>query len=500
MPINGYFSLFTLINFLAILFTIVFIVYILLNNNSFKGLNIDEYSNNYCRNKSNEYYDFLCTNKYHRYNIKKSKFIWVMIDGTSFDQLNILNSFEKYKLTSPILINCDEISHKHSNEMHETLFTGKHNKNYFQGNEIQGDNIINQLVNAGYKINFRGWEMPIADILGDNKGKKNENKIFNKKYTVNNMHESITFSTFCNITNPFPFIEIKYKFIYYQDSMSNKTLDSLTLQKIQNLIESKKMFLFDGSVKSELYEELDELFSENNIDIFSLDIDDCLKKSFEWNEKENISILYYTTEVDVYNHHNGKAHIHTILNMYINEKMIEKVIDWINTHEDYALIITSDHGGQNFLGEDVIRNHGLDFPGNEAIFFIYSKDLKDHYDELKMPTRYIYMADANEILSQILLDINIPINSQGFPINLLNDSLNGFIALKTKEIQLIQVVESYIKKYSFLKNDLKDLLIGLKEDFSQIDYIIKEYITNDFDNLEESIIKKEEFKILIKKN
>ena len=496
MSIIQYFSLISFLNFFAILFTIIFIIYILFHNNSFKGLNIDEYSNNYCRNKSNEYYDFLCTNKYHKYKLKKSKFIWIITDGTAFDQLNILNNFEKYKLASPILINGDDITYKHTNEMHETLISGKHNKN-FQGNEIQGDNIFNQFINAGYKINFRGWDMPVADIIGDKEGGSNENKIFNKKF-IDNKHEITAFSSFCNIKNPFPFIKSRY--IEYQDSLPNNTINAIILKKIQNLIDSKKDFMFDSSSKSELYEEIDEIFAEFNIDIFSLDISECLEKYFDWNEKENISILYYTTEVDEFNHRNGKNYIYTILQMYITEKMIEQIIKWTNLHEDYALIITSDHGGQNFLGEDMLRNHGIDFPGNEAILFIYTKELKENYNDIKMQKRYIHMTDVNEILSQILLNINIPINSKGFPINLINDSVNNFIALKTKEIQLIQAIERYFNKYSNLENDLKDLLIGLKDDFFQINYILKEYITNNSDNLEEDLIKREEFKFLIKKN
>ena len=496
MTINHYFSLVSLLNFIAIIFTFIFLFYISYHNNSFKGNNIDEYENTYCQNKSNEYYEFLCTNKYYKYNIKKSKFIWIFTDGTAFDQLNILNNFEKYKLVSPISINGDELTYKHTNEMHETLITGKHNKN-FKGSEVHGDNIFKQLVNAGYKINFRGWSMPVADIVGDKNGGKNENKIFNKKF-IDNDHEEIAFSSFCNITNPFPFIKSAY--IDYQVSKSEKGLNPILIQKLQNLIESKKQFLFDNLSKSELYEELDEIFSDNNIDIFSLDINECLKKSFDWDEKENISVVYYTTEVDEYNHRNGKAHIQTILHMYITEKMIEQIINWIDQHEDYALIITSDHGGQSFFGEENMRQHGIDFPGNDAILFIFTKELKEHYDELKMQKRNIHMIDTNEIISQILLDINIPLNSKGFPINLFNDSMNHFITLKAKEIQLIQKIEKYVKKYPIFENELNDLLIGLKDDFSRINYILKEYITNDSDNLEEHLVKKEELKFLLKKN
>ena len=471
MTLNQYFSLVSFLNFIAIIFTIIFLIYSLYNSNSFKGHNIDEYSNNYCKNASNEYYEFICTNKYQRFNFKKSKFIWIMTDGTAYDQLTILNNFEKYKLASPILINGDDVNYKHTNEMHETLITGKHNRN-FKGNEVQGDNLYKQFADAGYKINFRGWSMPFADIVGDKKGGKNENKIFNKKF-IDNDDEIFAFSSFCNLTNPFPFMKSKY--LKYQEAVSGDELNNIVIKKLEKFIQSKKMFLFDNFSKSELYEELDEIFRENNIDIFSLDINECLKKSFDWNETENISVVYYTTEVDISNHYNGKAYIYTILQTYITEKMIEQLIKWVDKHEDYALIITSDHGGANFLGEEMIRLHGIDCPGNEAILFIYTKELREHYDELKMQKRYIHMIDANEILSQILSNINIPINSKGFPINLFNDSVNTFTALKTKEIQLIQMLENYLKKYPYLINDLKDLLSGLKDDFSQINYIIGEY-------------------------
>ena len=81
--------------------------------------------------------------------------------------------------------------------------------------------------------------------------------------------------------------------------------------------------------------------------------------------------------------------MYSLLQAYIAEKMIMNLMNWIDEHPDYALIINSDHGGQHFYGEDIIRNHGEDFPGNEGIFFIYTKEFKDNYDELKMNERYI---------------------------------------------------------------------------------------------------------------
>ena len=228
------------------------------------------------------------------------------------------------------------------------------------------------------------------------------------------------------------------------------------------MINKKSERLYDKESKLKLYEELDELFEENQIDLFSVNINACLNKSFDWNENENISILYYTTELDHFNHLMGKSFIYDVLQMYITEKMIEKIIEWINIHDDYALIITSDHGGQEFYTEDSMRNHGEDFPGNEAIFIIYTKDLKDHYEELKMRERYIHINDESDIIPQILLDINIPINSQGFPKKLINDDINELISLKMKEIQLIKLIEKYITKYNNYEEDLKDILKELE--------------------------------------
>ena len=110
------------------------------------------------------------------------------------------------------------------------------------------------------------------------------------------------------MTNPFPFILSKN--MEYQNHKADKDLEPYVIKKIESLIESKKEFLFDNLSRTELYDELDQIFLQNNINIFSLDINECLLKSFNWNEKENISILYYTTEVDQYNHFYGKAHIY----------------------------------------------------------------------------------------------------------------------------------------------------------------------------------------------
>ena len=237
----------------------------------------------------------------------------------------------------------------------------------------------------------------------------------------------------------------------YQNPTLNNVFDNDLLNKMKDIINNKSLYLYKKETRLELYEELDEFFKINQLDLFNINISECLRKSFDWNRNENISILYYTTEIDHFNHVFGKTHIFNVLQMYITEKMIEKLIEWIDMNDDYALLVSSDHGGQEFFGEDALRNHGEDIRGNEAIFLIYTKELKDHYDKLKIKERYIHMTDENEIIAQILLNINIPIYSRGFPFKLINNDINAFISLKMKEIQLIKLMEKYIENIMNIK-------------------------------------------------
>lgn len=265
-----FFIIILILSFFSILFTIIFLLIFLFDPYSFHGHNIDEYSNDYCQNKENQHYDLLCTNKYYRFNFKKSKFIWILTDGTSSNQINLLSNNEKYKIVSSFLVLGDDITYKHTNEFHQTLITGKHKRNIL-GKEINFDNIIKQLVKAGYKINYRGWELPIPDIVGDKKNGINENKIFNKKFVDNN-HEKTAFNSFCNITNPFPFMNLIYD--KYQNSTFNKNVSNDLINKIKEKINNKPLNLYDKASRLELYEELDELFKINQLDLFNINISD----------------------------------------------------------------------------------------------------------------------------------------------------------------------------------------------------------------------------------
>ena len=233
----------------------------------------------------------------------------------------------------------------------------------------------------------------------------------------------------------------KYQKEYTGDNNDNTISDELK-NKINELINSVRdydYYLLKNISKKILFEGLDEIFDNNNY--FFSNINNCLEKSFGWNRNENISILYYTKEIDFFNHLYGKNHIYTMLHVYITEKIILKLIDWIDINEDYALIINSDYGGQDFYDEDTIKMHGEDYHGNEGLLFIYTKEFKENYNNLKMTQRYIDILDVNAIISEILKDINIPLESKGIPYKLINDDIYAYYALKMKENQLIYNVK-----------------------------------------------------------
>ena len=263
--------------------------------------------------------------------------------------------------------------------------------------------------------------------------------------------------------------------------------------------------------KNIFFEELDNIFIEEPNILLDINITECLIKNFKWNNEENISIIYYSTELDTFNHFYGKNHIYSLLNAYITEKMIINIMKWVDEHPDYALIFNSDHGGQHFYSEDTIRNHGENFPGNEGIFYIYTNDFKNNYTQLKMNDRYINILDESALMPEILINVNIPLESKGIPYQLVNDEIFAYSSLKRKEIQLIQLIESYDKDNK--NEDFQNILDELYISFNQIDeikdkyfdkenniYLMKELKEINTNNLDRLIIQQKKINELIEDN
>jgi len=453
-----FFIIYYIFNFLMFLGVTLFIMFLFINPYLLKGKNVNKYSNDYCKNESYINHDLICTNTY--FNYKKSKFIWISIDGLATDQLVDLHNFEKYGITTSFL-NIGKYN-KYTNMLYESMMTGKYNKNLL-GKEMKYDNFINQLIEANYNISFIGWKIPIIALAGEDLSNK-----FYKK-SIDNNHEILAFNSFCNMTDLFPFLNLD--FINYQKTDPNNKIDKNLEKKIIELIDRVRdddYYLLKKISKEIFFEGLDEIFSEVPNILLELNITDCLIKNFDWNNEDNISIIYYTTEVDFSNHNYGKNHIYSLLNSYIVEKMLINIMKWIDDdHPDYALIINSDHGGQHFYGEDTLRNHGEDFPGNEGIFYIYTNEFKNNYNKLKMHERYIDILDESVLLSEILINLNIPLESKGIPFQLINDEIFTYSSLKRKEIQLIKLIEAYFKLEK--TEGLQKILKELNESFCKIE-------------------------------
>ena len=188
------------------------------------------------------------------------------------------------------------------------MMTGKYNKNIF-GAEIKYDNFMKQVIEANYTISFKGWTYPIPGRIGDNL----TNQFYKKN--IDDDHEISVFNSFCNMTYLYPFLYIDF-LNYQKTSPINKKINSELEKKIIDLINKVRdndYFLLKNTSQSSFFKELDDIFIEEPDILFDLNISDCLIKNFNWNENDNVSIIFYSTEIDEYNHFYGKNHIYSLL-------------------------------------------------------------------------------------------------------------------------------------------------------------------------------------------
>ena len=343
--------------------------------------------------------------------------------------------------------------------------------------ELKTDHIFKQLYNANYTINFLGINQPVNKLCGI------KNNIFKNKHILKD-HEKYSFQEICNAIYSIndPWFENYYKTIVNRDKR-----------------------LLTGINKEKIYSDLDKHFKLDNNDILeSINLNECFNKSFfEFNENE--SLVYYNTEIDKNNHFFTKEHIKTIFEEYNTENWIIKIMEWIDKHPDYALIVNSDHGGQKFYGEDDLNNHGFDIEGNEAILFIYTKEFRDNYEQLKLDNTFYNKLDPSSIICQILENVNIPLQSEGISYPIGNNSLLRYIAYKSKEIQLINKLKVYINNIPKLEKNLKEIFYKINNSkfFSIKEEEYEKYFDSNFTNQSINFlisIQDEINKILHKKN
>ncbi len=70
-------------------------------------------------------------------------------------------------------------------------------------------------------------------------------------------------------------------------------------------------------------------------------------------------MVYYTARTDFMNHAFSKSHFVNYFEYYRTQLLLYKLKWNIYYKKDYVLIISSDHGGQKYLGDDNFSNHGF---------------------------------------------------------------------------------------------------------------------------------------------
>lgn len=449
-----------IINFIIIFIYAILSTIFIVNQDLFKGFSMDGLHNNFCKENPN---DIICINKY-----KKKKLFYCILDGVAYDQLFELQKKNKYNITR--IFRGITSDYKQSAVNFQIIFGGKINRN-FVGISIKEDNMFYTLFNKGMSFSFRGIKLVIYGLVGH----------FFEKYKITPT-EINSMDTMCD---------------FGIDIQNNQFIEGL-IKKISD----KYGYIKSGYDKEYLYQELDNYFSNELNKINERGENDfmtkCLREKFNYTGKE--SIIYYGNKIDHLNHNYDKNHIRVILQMYLSEKIIIRCINWCYDHPEYGFFFASDHGGQNFYGEDNIMNHGYNSKGNEAIFFGWAKEFSENYEKLKLDDKIVDLFDFSTLVPQIMEGAVIPLESLGVPYPFANDSLFYITSIKSKAQQLLKYIELFVKKYPKNQNILENYnntiyqiynsneskllekpesyLNELKNYQNEIDYKLREYNKN----------------------
>ena len=419
-----------IIHVIVIVTYMMFSILFILNQDLFKGFSMDGYHNDFCLENKN---DTICSNKY-----KKQKFVYILIDGAAYDQLyELRENRDKYNITR--IFRGLTSDYKQSAVNHEIMFSGKKNRNFI-GNFIKEDNIFYNLFQYGVKYTFRGIKLIVYTLVGC--------KYF-EKYTITPT-EIHSMDTMCDFA------------LNVEDKWSKEFFKRIT---------DESGYLKEGYTKEFLYSELDKHF-ENELKYFNQRgendfISNCFIKNFKWTGEE--SIIYYGNKIDHVNHNFHKNHIKVMSQMYVTEKILIRLLDWCYDHPDYAFFYATDHGGQEFFGEDNIINHGGNEAGNEATFFAYTRDLADNYKDFKLGDMFVSIYDFSTIIPQLIEGGVVPLESIGVPYPIANDELFSITSIKAKAQQLLKYIEIYGNKYPKHKDLLRKMNDVIFEIYSKSD-------------------------------
>ncbi len=405
-------SLYSINIFILIIFLFFYIKIefeTLLNPESAKIYSFKTLFNDYCQNNlSNlsEIEKYSCNNSY-----KKSNFIWLSIDGLANNMLNNITNLNKSGFPNFFMPEIHEI-HR-AGPSFESQLTGSRSMN-LNYNKIDKDNILNQMKRIYMNIEYEGLEIPFGFYFDDS------DVFFTTKYFSTD--EKFPFLKFCDI---------------------DLNLDSEIIFKYLNTVINNDGTLKKGISKNEVFINLSKFYNMNEL---YEKFENCIKKRDFFLDFH--SILYYSNIIDYTNHKYFKYHYKQYLNTFALEIYILLFKKWIDNNDNYALIINSDHGGQEFPYEENYVPHGNYFlEKNYPSFLIYTKEFGENFNKFFLGKKTINFYNIVPTISQIITNINIPLESIGIPEFLGDDEIIRISAIKSKENQLKQIIEKYEKKF-----------------------------------------------------
>lgn len=388
---------------------ILLIIYTLFKNISIFDYNLINQTSLYC--SSQKKFSFLDTLACHSVISKKKNFIFY-VDGLAFDQIALLK--ELY-LNKSLLITYDDMDYKQSASIAEMIFTGKSSNN-FLGTVSMKDSIFNQVFHSDYRIQYKGNNFPLLKMFFD------RDDLNKEKVTIDQVYyrEKVIFeSLFINILG-------------YSINNSNLNMDLLNNQQVDkaDVINNIKE-AYDKVTDENLYLTFKNVLSsiKNNHDVF----------------------VFYSLGMDHYNHYHGKEININAVNYLSIQYSFLNILKWADENPDVNVILMSDHGGQSFIPEDEICNHGCNKIGNEGFLLAYSKDIHQYLNTSIDRDLKVSYYQISSILSVLLDKINLPLEAIGiFPIEIFNKSRKDLIigVLRQKEIQLKTRIESIYRMYN----------------------------------------------------
>lgn len=387
----------------------------ILDPSFFEGINLKNKYNEFCSQvseNSTRIDKLVCKNDF-----KKQNYIWVFLDGLAYDQLYLLT---KENSIMPNIHKMFTDSYRQSGSLHDSYLTGKFSRNYI-AKKIEIDYILKQIKRADYNSMYIGTNFPLYFLTGEN-----NNEVF--------------MDIRLKSAETYPFENMCYWSIFIRSTeieIPEKYLDNPESYNI-----------------TELREYLIEKYDQRQIDPEKFT--ECLINSGVYSNMATDvkrSLVFYTMLMDHLSHAYFKTHPLAIRASLSLELGLIAMMKWVGNHPDYVLIISSDHGGQKYNGEDVICNHGCMEKGNEGIFILSTDQINEEFKN-KIP-----IIEESEIYSiaptvaQFLDNVNIPLESKGLPYTLSNNTLLEVISLRSKEAQL----QEYLRHYKQLNPSFKDI-------------------------------------------